>query len=78
MKDQPEDVNYEDFRLAITMQDMAYLKNEMGNHSDALLHLREAEEMLRKVKEEGDRLPAELLHAVADRTFNLIKEAQAG
>ena len=41
------DLNWQKFRLALTIQDMAMLKHEMQKHDDALLHLREAEDILR-------------------------------
>jgi len=41
------DLNWQNYRLAVTLQDMAFLKLEMGKYDDSLLHLRETEEMLR-------------------------------
>ena len=35
---------------------MAFLKIEMGNYDDALLHLRETENMLRTVVNEADKV----------------------
>ena len=34
------------YQLAVTLQDMAFLKIEMGNYDDALLHLLEVQETL--------------------------------
>ena len=33
------DKNFQNFRIAITLQDMAYLKIFIGNLEDAFLHL---------------------------------------
>ena len=39
------------YRLAVTLQDMAFLKIELANYDDALQHLRETENMLRSIVE---------------------------
>ena len=40
-------MNYWQYRLAVTLQDMAFLKIELDKAEDALMHLRETETMLR-------------------------------
>ena len=47
-KDEQQANKYK-YQLVVTLQDMAFLKIEMGNYDDALLHLRETENMLRTV-----------------------------
>ena len=43
----PKDENWQKFRLAITVQDMAMLKLEMNRVEDAVLHLIESGDILR-------------------------------
>ena len=41
-----DQLNYYNFRIAVSMQDMAQVKLELGNSEDALLHLIESEKKL--------------------------------
>ena len=53
MQVDPTDMNWQKFRLAMTLQDMAMLKLEMRKYDDAMLHLRETEDTLRQVTPES-------------------------
>ena len=57
------------YQLAVTLQDMAFLKIEMGNYDDALLHLRETENMLRAVVSEEGKVTQELREAAEERNL---------
>ena len=48
---------------------MAFLKIEIGNYDDALLHLRETENMLRTVVNEDDKVTQEQLVAAEERNL---------
>ena len=56
------DLNWQRFRLTMTLQDMAFLKIEMGKYDDALLHLRETETRMRDIAsdEKVDRVVLEM------------------
>ena len=54
----------------MTIQDMAFLKTEMGKHDDALLHLRETEEMLRDTKSD-EKVDSTVLEMAEERNRRL-------
>ena len=69
--------NYWDFRMGVTLQDLAYCKIELINPEDALLHLRASEDILRNIKskENTDVTPL-LLKTANERNHRLFKEAK--
>ena len=60
----------------MTLQDLAELKLHIRNSEDAVLHLKEAERLLRVVKADDDQVTDPLLTATIKRNSQLFKEAQ--
>lgn len=74
-------LNYWRFRLAVTLQDMAMLKIEMGKYEDSLLHLQETETMLRNVllspqKSKDSQISAMMKEVADERNQRLANQAQ--
>ena len=70
------DLNWQKFRLAITLQDMAFLKIEIGKYDDALLHLRETETRMRDIKSD-EKVDQVVLEMAEERNNTLANRAQA-
>ena len=70
------DLNWQKFRLAITLQDMAFLKIEIGKYDDALFHLRETETRMRDIKSD-EKVDQVVLEMAEERNNTLANRAQA-
>ena len=70
------DLNWQKFRLAMTLQDMAFLKIEIGKYDDALLHLRETEARMRDIKSD-EKVDQVVLEMAEERNNTLANRAQA-
>ena len=70
------DLNWQKFRLAITLQDMAFLKIEIGKYDVALFHLRETETRMRDIKSD-EKVDQVVLEMAEERNNTLANRAQA-
>ena len=70
------DLNFQNFRLGVTLQDLAQLKIKIRKPKDALFHLHESERLLRTVKADGDQVSELLIRVSIGRNLELFKEAK--
>ena len=70
------DLNFQNFRLGVTLQDLAQLKIQIRKPEDALFHLHESERLLRTVKADGDQVSELLIRVSIGRNLELFKEAK--